>query len=53
MGQTIVLEKPIKPFSNSAHVILPKCYLGKKASILIRLDDEKTGDDKNDRIRKG
>jgi hypothetical protein len=47
MGQTITLEKSVKPFSNSAHIIIPKRHIGKKARIIIQ--DEKTErDDKND-----
>jgi putative transposon-encoded protein len=41
MEQTIILKKPIKPFSNSAHIIIPKKHIGKKARIIIQ--DEKTG----------
>jgi len=41
MEQTIILKKPIKPFSNSAHIIIPKKHMGKKASVIIHLDDEK------------
>lgn len=31
-----VLEKEVKPFGNSSHMILPKRYQNKKASIIIR-----------------
>lgn len=31
-----VIEKEIKPFGNSSHMILPKKYQNKKASIIIR-----------------
>ena len=31
-----VIEKDIKPFGNASHMILPKQYQNKKATILIR-----------------
>jgi putative transposon-encoded protein len=49
----IIHDKLIKPSGNTAHILIPRKYLGKRASVIIHLDDEKTGDDKNDRIRKG
>ena len=45
---TVMLKKNIVKCGNSAHILIPRKYLGKRASVIIHLDDEKTGDDKND-----
>lgn len=31
-----IIEKEIKPFGNSCHMVLPKKYQNKKASIIIK-----------------
>ena len=43
----IIHDKLIKPSGNTAHILIPRKYLGKRASVIIHLDDEKTGDDKD------
>ena len=42
---TEVLEnKQIVKCGNSAHILIPKKYLGKKATVIIFLEDEKVGE---------
>jgi len=36
----VIDDKPIKPYGNTAHVYVPKRFLGKRASILIHLDED-------------
>ena len=39
----VIPDKLIKPHGNTAHVYIPKKYLGKRATVIIHLDDEKRG----------
>ncbi len=39
---TVILEnKNIVKCGNSAHILIPKRFIGKRASVIIHLDDEK------------
>jgi putative transposon-encoded protein len=44
----VINDKPIKPYGNTAHVYVPKKFLGKRASILIHLDDDENGEKEED-----
>ena len=46
----IIIDRPIKPIGNTAGVYVPKKFLGKRATVIIFLEDEKSqkeGEDAN------
>ena len=40
----IIHDKLIKPSGNTAHILIPKKFIGKRAKVIIENNDEKTGD---------
>ena len=41
---TVMLKKNIVKCGNSAHILIPKKFIGKRAKVIIENNDEKTGD---------
>ena len=40
---TVMLKKNIVKCGNSAHILIPKKFIGKRAKVIIENNDEKTG----------
>ncbi len=46
--ELIIENKFVKPFGNTGHITIPKKHIGKRASILIHLDDDENGEKEED-----
>jgi putative transposon-encoded protein len=52
MPTEVLKNRPIVKCGNSAHILIPKKFLGKRATVIIILEDEKSQKEGEDAHRK-